>query len=210
MDPRREVLSEAFNRFLDRYAPPMHMRNSPDTMQAEADALFRMVMKFAPVTGYETWLDEVLEQLSYQMKTRAWPTVHEVGAAARNVSKTRPSAANASDKPAVDPLQRYANRIKAGEPVGDGYLYGRNAVEMLERGLISEAELRPYRSALFFSMKDVWGEAAARAKEAEFIRRHEMAGHTFTGGNGYSAEVKPKRAPISQDQADEYRAGGWG
>ncbi|MDB6454988.1 hypothetical protein [Falsirhodobacter sp. 20TX0035] len=38
-----------------------------------------------------------------------------------------------------------------------------------------QGALRRYRSALFFSMKETWGEDKARRVEADLIRRHEEA-----------------------------------
>lgn len=211
MDARRTALSEAFNAFLARYSPPRHMQASPETMQAEADALFRVVMKFAPSTDYENWLDAVLEQLAYQMKTRAWPTVHEVGSSARNISRSRSEASPKHTEVTLNKFDIMAGKVREGLPVGDGYLYGKMAVEMVEGGYILETELTRHRSALFFGMRDAWGEERALEKEAELKRRHETAKAAYSedGGTRQRPDIPRNKMPLSQDARDEYRAGGW-
>jgi hypothetical protein len=72
-------------------------------------------------------------------------------------------------------MQIAAKRIANGEAVGDEWIYGRRALELIEGGLVTEGQLRAYRSALFFRMRDMWGEDAAKKAEAELIQRHEGA-----------------------------------
>lgn len=68
-----------------------------------------------------------------------------------------------------------AKRIKSGELVGDTWLFGRGAVELLKLNLVTEDDLRPYRSALYFSAKNVGGRDYADAIEANMLTRHERA-----------------------------------
>jgi hypothetical protein len=143
-------------------------------VQDEADALLRVLLKFAPAEGYSSWVDHALEKCAYQMKTRAWPTQGELGAVCSNIRKETPSA----PLPVTDDVERMASRIRQGMPVGDGWLYGRGAVEMINRGLVTESDLSGYRSGLFFEMREVWGEAQALAREEELWKRHEDVGGT--------------------------------
>lgn len=174
MSLRNSEIARQFQDWLQRYSPPQSIKANPKAMQAEADALLKVVLRFAPQDGYNGWVAEALEQCAYSMKTRAWPTVNELGAACSNRRKEAREAFTDLTKP-QDDFERYAERIQKKLPVGDGWIYGRNAWEMLDRGLVTEADLQPYRSSLFFTMKDTWGEERALAVEAEFKRRHEEA-----------------------------------
>lgn len=67
------------------------------------------------------------------------------------------------------------NRMAAGEAVGEGYLYGADAVELIARKLVDRPVMTKYRSAAFFRRKDIYGEEAALRWEAEAKERHESA-----------------------------------
>lgn len=174
MSLRNSEIARQLTEWLQRYSPPQSIKGNPKAMQAECDALLKVVLRFAPQDGYQGWVAEALEQCSYGMKTRAWPTVNELGAACSNRRKESRETVTDLTQP-KDDFERYAERIHKKMPVGDGWIYGRNAWELVSRGLVTEDDLQPYRSALFFSMKDSWGEERALAVEAEFKRRHAEA-----------------------------------
>lgn len=58
-----------------------------------------------------------------------------------------------------------AQKIRSGQPVADSYLYGGSCVQMQDEYGITDAELAPYRSALFFADKKICGEAKAVERE---------------------------------------------
>ena len=68
-----------------------------------------------------------------------------------------------------------ANRIKAGEAVGDDYIYGGLAAELLKIRRITENDLRPYRSSMFFADRSLHGEDIAKRKEGERKAKHDAA-----------------------------------
>lgn len=174
MNLRQAEIAKMLAQWLESYTPPRSMAGNAEALQRESERLLSVLTKFAPQEGYNGWVSSVLEQCSYQMKTRAWPTVGELGAACSNARK----AMKPSEKPAafvLDVHELNANRMKAGEAVGEGYLYGREAVEMIARGLIDQETMTKYRSAAFFRRKDIHGEEAALAWEAEAKQRHEDA-----------------------------------
>lgn len=177
MSLRNAEIARQFQDWLQRYTPPQGIKANPKALQAEADALLKVVLRFAPNDGYHGWVADALEQCAYAMKTRAWPTVNELGAACSNRRKEAREAFTDNTTP-KDDFERYAERIHQKLPVGDGWIYGRNAWELINRGLVTDADLQPYRSSLFFSMKDNWGEEKALAVEAEFKRRHADAKDT--------------------------------
>jgi len=171
MNERTKILSEILGRWLEMFTPPASIKGNPRASQDAADSLLRVILKFAPQTDYAPWARRVLDEAEYQMKTRAWPTVHELGSVCSN--RRKESAASPKEETAEDRFERAAIRINNGSPVGDMWIYGTHAHELVQRGLVRESQLNAYRSGLFFSMKEAWGEDHARAVEAEFRRRHE-------------------------------------
>jgi hypothetical protein len=172
MSIRTETLARIFAAWLERYSPPAMMKDKPAVMQAEIDALMRAVLRFAPQADYDGWLNRTLDQLECKMKTRAWPTKSELVDAC---SKTRKEMPTESTVKVRTPLSIMAKRMAEGEAVGDEWLYGRNAIELMRSGEVEPGTFRKYRSALFFAMKDVMGEELAKVTEAGLIRKHEEA-----------------------------------
>lgn len=174
MSIRQAEIAKGLADWLALYSPPRNIAGNPQAIQREMDRLIAVLVKFAPQDGYNGWVSTVLDQCAYQMKTRAWPTVGELGAACSNARKSM----KPSEKPqafALDIYELNANRMNAGEPVSENYLYGREAVEIIARKLIDHETITKYRSAAFFARKDTQGEAAALAWEAEAKERHESA-----------------------------------
>lgn len=68
-----------------------------------------------------------------------------------------------------------ARRMAAGEAVGEGYLYGREACELIKRRLVDEETMTAYRSAAFLNRRQRYGENAALAWEAEQKDIHEQS-----------------------------------
>lgn len=175
---KQAEIARTFAQWLESYSPPRSIAGKSDAMQREAERLTAVLVKFAPSEGYLGWVDSVLEQVAYQMKTRAWPTVAEIGAACSNARKEA-RALGPVPSVAMDIYELNANRMKAGEAVGECYLYGREAVEIIARGLIDEATMTKYRSAAFFARKKHQGEESALRWEADAKARHEDARKTF-------------------------------
>ena len=177
MTDRNEEISNTFSRWLKRYSPPLSMRDDLQTQQDEANALLRTLLKFAPANFHGVWLEGILERLSDQMKTRAWPTQNEIGAVCSNTRKERVNRPGsvADDEWTLDPHLITSKRMKNGEAVGEGWLYGRMACELIQRGLVDQETMTRYRSAAFFARKDIYKEEAALAWEAERKAAHESA-----------------------------------
>lgn len=58
-----------------------------------------------------------------------------------------------------------ARRIRAQEPIGEFWLYGVLAEELLRNTDITDEDLHPYRSSAFFTRRDLYGEEAVREWE---------------------------------------------
>lgn len=178
MNFREVELGRIFSEWLDRRSCPLDLRDKPEAARKESDALLRCLLKFAPQSDYQPFANRALDQLDYQMKTRVWPTVNEFAAACSNVRKDQrienPSA-GASGEIDMRPVAITSRAMAKGLPVGEGWLWGRNAVGMIAEGLIDRETMERYRSGAFLARKSVYGEPAALAWEAEAKQRHEDA-----------------------------------
>lgn len=195
---RKTEIANAFGRWLERYSPPAQIRDNQRAQQDEVESLIGVVLRFAPASDYLPWLAAVLDQVEYQMKTRAWPTKAEIGAACSNKRKTdaqmRPQVAEVKG-----PIQIIAEKIRRKEPIGDSWLYGRCALDLLASGEVRESDLDEYRKAHFFALRDFYGEDKARAMERDLRLRHADAKSTGPT-RSYQPKVPNKRA----DTRDSY------
>ena len=197
MNSREESLLEEFGKWLERYSPRRALQGNSEAMQAEVNALMKVIKKFAPMSDYLSWLSKVTDTLDFRMKTSAWPTVNEVGSACVAVGKDR-AKSGPSDVFSLDPIDVNAKRMNSGEAVGDGFLYGRDAVELLRSGKVSMEIMTKYRSSLFFSAKDVWGEEIALKREAEWKAKHAAAEQLDTGNRVQMPRIEPRRMEAAQ------------
>lgn len=178
IEPR--IIAERFNAWLARYTPPRHIAADSAAVQAEADALLRILLKRAPAVAVDKWIDRVCELLDERATTRAWPTGGEIKRAAEDArGEFPPTEAASPGAPEVGSrawsLSVRARRIAAGEPVSEHDLWGRDAAEMLRAGLVSWAQIEAARKAHVQAWVEAWGEDAACHRLAILERRHRDA-----------------------------------
>lgn len=182
MNARSQTIAEIFAAWLKRYSPPRIMADAPDVQKQERDTLLRVLLRFAPTEQFEPWLNQVLDRLEYQMKTRAWPTKGEIGAVCSNLAKDQFRASSVKSRDLQwepDPVALAARKMNDGEPIGDEWIYGRRCVELMASGAALETTLRKYRSAWFFAHKSVYGQEKALAAEAAMKAKHTAAEAAF-------------------------------
>lgn len=172
----KSILADKFNGFLDRYTPPRHMLENEVAQQEEVNMLFKAFVRLAPAEECGQWADRVLERLGMSLRTRAWPNAYEVlkAAEAETAVKAAPGRGSPDHQEAVA-RQRIAARMERGEPVGEGWFYGRLAVELLSSGLVTEETLNGYRKTWFQGLKRDWGEGKALQLQADAQARHARA-----------------------------------
>lgn len=176
----KSILAEKFNGFLDRYTPPRHMLENEVAQQEEVNLLFKAFVCLAPSEGCDQWADRVLERLGMSLRTRAWPNAYEVRKAAEAETAAKAvSRRNSVEDQELVALRRTAARMEQGEPVGEGWIYGVRAHELLRAGLVTEETLSGYRDDWFKGLKRMWGEEKALQLEAAAKARHERAGGMF-------------------------------
>lgn len=173
MNSRNEYLSQYFNEWLDRFSPPRAIQNNPKAMQDDANSMLAIVNKYAPSQNYAEWLDKVLTDLGEGMTARSWPAPGELVKACKARIEHREKPRGEEWK--LDECAAIGAAMKAGKPVGEGWLYGRSAVDLIKRGLVDYETMTAYRSAAFLSRKATQGEESALAWEAEAKERHEAA-----------------------------------
>lgn len=194
MNLRQAEIAQALTRWLDRYSCPQHLREKPEAAQAEAEKIAGVLSKMAPSTEVQPFLNRVFDALDYQMKTRAWPTVGEVAAVCSNIRKEVTFTSEPTE--AKTPMEIVSAKMERGESVGDGWLWGRDAVDLIRAGKVTREVMEKYRSAAFFARKDTYGEDAALAWEAKAKAAHEAAKEVARGENGprgFHANIPNKR-----------------
>ena len=94
---------------------------------------------------------------------------HEIYAKDRQEQKER----SKSWRP--DSLQVNAERIKRGELVGEEYLWGRRAVQMIKMGMLLEETLEPHRQSFLEEYKSLYSQSFYDMKVADLTQRHKLA-----------------------------------
>lgn len=173
MSARKEYLTRVFSDYLARKTVPRDFADNEKAQSAEFAALVRTVLRSAPEINYQEWWPRFEDAADSIMQTRVWPSVNQLRAAAKLTHKGGSGTASVAIN--MDSASINARRILRGDPVGDEWIYGRSAVEAIQSGQITEDNLRPYRSGMYFAMRDVIGEDAARERERQYQRRHDEA-----------------------------------
>lgn len=179
---RNNWLADSLRRYLDRRTMPQGLKDKPKAQADEVQALVKTLVRIAPLQGYQDWWDDFADRLAESADTRAWPTQSEMVKASRVAKRPiiqgedREGWVQRGDGSwKIDQIFHAANKIRAGEPVADTFLWGRSCVEMQEREGITDEMLKPYRSGLFFADKDMVDEAGAIEREAHRKSQHEIA-----------------------------------
>lgn len=186
---RNEWLTQSLTRYLDRRSMPQGLKDKPQAQRDEMAALARALIKLAPLTGYQDWCADFIDRLAMDAQTRAWPTQSEMQAAAKALRKSAIQPFDSEGSTKIDPRKIAANRIRSGDAVGDEYLWGRCCVEMQDQEGITDAQLAPYRSALFFADKAMVGEDAALEREAHRKALHQVAKQRTWQGDRSNRQV---------------------
>lgn len=79
---RQEFLADALQTLLSRLSPPLSIRANPGAQSAEVAAMLKSISRAAPPSGYGDWWPRFEESLMRRAKTRAWPILSEIEAAA--------------------------------------------------------------------------------------------------------------------------------
>lgn len=159
MTYRATEITQTFTRWLERFTPPKQIKDNPRACQDEADALLKVLLRFAPSEGYRDFLAEVFDRVEIRMETRAWPSKAEIGAACSNVRK---ECHVASDEPKRrGHLEINADRMNRGDAVAETYVFGPDADTLLFRNMVPMPTMQRYRDSHFAALCDVYGRESA-------------------------------------------------
>ena len=141
-----DLVTARFNDWLERYAPPTHLRDKPEAAQREANALLAAALRHAPGAHERDWIDALSAELDRTSATRCWPTVREVETAAVKAHLALGVREPARSEWRLDVAAITARRIRNQETFAVTHLNGPVADEMVRRGLLTSAELADLRS----------------------------------------------------------------
>ena len=168
-------LKSKLTRFLGRKSPPKLLDSKPDMQSDEIAALVSALKRVAPRDPdrlSEWW--KSFEPAMSETCGRMWPTEKEIAQVGKATNeRLRQMSPQPQSTFRLDPAEMAARRMSQGEAVGEGWLYGVSACELIARGLVDEATMRKYRSEAYFSRKRAYGEEKARQWEDEAKARHE-------------------------------------
>lgn len=176
-------------RLLDRKAMPKRLEGKGGAMEDEIRALTSAVQRNAPkaTDRLADWWPHFEAALGEIAVGGLWPTEREIRDAAKAVGNIAPQVAVTVE--AKSDRQITADRMARGDAVGEGWLYGRAACELIRERLVDQETMGRYRSAAFLARKAAYGEVAARQWESERRAEHEAAKATFRDRTPHSGPV---------------------
>ena len=146
---RNNELKEKTLKMLGRLNAPRAVQNNDENMKSEAEFLCNQIIKLAPSRNYNEWFQDFEENLLSNLETRTWPTAKEISKSAKAIAPKRPEFRELEpEKYQPNELKINANRINNNEPVGENYIMGAMAEQMIRAGLVAEKQLEPYKQYL--------------------------------------------------------------
>tara|TARA_R100000697_G_C5384116_1_gene180841 strand:- start:109 stop:573 length:465 start_codon:yes stop_codon:yes gene_type:complete len=143
---REDELREWTFKILARLNEPRAIKGNPEAIEDEAWFICKRIKALAPTQGYRDWFDDFEEALLMSLETRSWPTAKQIGEAARQIAPKRQQLIDDTQPKGYEPdeLKINADRIKNNQGVGESYITGTFAKQMVRNGLVTEEELEPY------------------------------------------------------------------
>lgn len=162
--------------FLRQYQRPSHLDNEAAMREiaAIAEEVNALVSTSSSPDEFKGRILDACRILRQTYTQRAWPMpAHFIKAMEAVAAKVNKSVSADAKVATFDSAQQIAaQRIIEGEPVGDGWLYGRLALDLLSSGLVSESDLARYRETLRRSLERIYGPDKAALTVARLEQRH--------------------------------------
>jgi len=150
-DSRKRIIANWLLEFLKRYEAPSHL--DKDASREEMLLMVEDINSECPSTnegGLKWVLDEAAKYVRKNQVSRRWPTINMfVKGIKENRDKIKKELLENSEEfsPKLDVFKINAGRIKRKEPVDEKYVSGKYAEFLIEKNLISETDLKPYRNS---------------------------------------------------------------
>lgn len=157
---RDAELSQLLSGILGRLSPPRGIANSEKAMAEEVAALLKALSRCAPSQGYRGWFERFSDALASRMKTRAWPIVSEIEAAAGSLETARASGAEGADFYEIKAIDRMEDWFRKF-----GNQMPRHGKPSRTAALISRGVLRDVEQARFLGF-DLTQEQSEQARSA--------------------------------------------
>lgn len=168
--PRDEFLNDRLSALLDRRSPPQSIKANQAAQLDEIAGLVRAVIRLAPTRDYADWWGRFEDELLSRAKTRAWPTLNEMAAAAQAI-RGNPGFSGDIDqdgieRAAVDRMESWFNKFNSQLP---GHGKPSRTADLIRRGVLAnEAEARFYG----FDLTDDQRRRAHDQPACDAERRH--------------------------------------
>lgn len=190
---------------LHRYRLPDHL--SDDAMRDEVNLLVEDINLQIPEGATEADINLLLPEINAAIRRRhgaqGWPPAKVFIAAtedARIAAANKKAASQPVCEANLDPYQITSKKMRAGEPVSEGYLWGREAVQLIARGLIDQITMENYRTGAFSARKQQYGAEHAVCWETEAKARHQSAWEAYHARKDDGRPLAPEI--LSRMQAD--------
>jgi hypothetical protein len=173
-EDRMRLITGHANNFLAEWKRPEHLNDETamKRLRATAEAINKRLPASLSRDGLAEVCEDIFQAVSEGHRGREWP---DVALFAKCAEERGQAAAQAVPVAHVfDTVDINFRRYQRGDALGDEWLFGRRAVELLEKGATEEG-LDAYRSGLFFNFKEAWGVEKAREEEMHLRRRHDDA-----------------------------------
>ena len=197
MSMHESELTMRIGRLLQRKEPRAKIRDNVQALKDETAALVGALRRNCPAKGdalVDWW--ERFEAAIGEACGDFWPNEKHVIAACKVASQSMPKTRDTTGGWVLDPYAINGRRMENREPVGENYLYGQDACELIARGLVTRETMEAYRKGAYWARRNLYGREKADAWEAEQKARHESAKSWFRDSERSMRDVTPpdKRA----------------
>lgn len=171
---RVALITQGVTRFLRQYRQPEHLTDEAAlaVVRTIAEAVNARISSSFNRDALVDAVDKTCREVAASYRGKEWPVpAHFVAAIPK-----RDHTEQADSEWKLDPAKIAARRIQAGEPVGEGWLWGSLAHQMMARDFgVTERDLEPYRRAHAAKLRETYGAQAAERMLAHLTARHEAA-----------------------------------
>ena len=200
MSLRNSDLKMRLTRFTDRRQMPKRIEGKEFAIADEVSALLAAIERSAPrdPDAISEWWAQFATALGEAAPTY-WPTEKDIRDAVKTANAGLPKLTDPMAKP--DPIGWTARAMNEGRPVGEHWLWGVSACDLIATGQVSRETMTAYRSGAFFNRRDVYGESAAKAWEDDRKRAHDLAKDAYR----HRAEPRHQRSAAIPDKSAAYQ-----
>ena len=149
-EDRKRIIAHWLKEFLSRFEVP----KAYDKIKAREEMVFMVedINSELPSKVNDSYLKFCLSNMAQHIRkhniSRTWPTIKNFMTAIKEIERPEPEVGSDLSEFSLAPLAINAKKIKLREPVGDYYITGGGAKQLLDQGLVSEGDLETYTLGL--------------------------------------------------------------